>query len=57
MLHVLDNLMLTCDPVLRRQLPWLGLRERGPGGGGRRRGVQVIGEDPARVGDHRKPQR
>jgi len=30
---------------------WLGLRERGAGGGGRRCGRQVIGEDAARVGD------
>jgi hypothetical protein len=29
------EVMLTCEPVLRRQLPWLGLRERGLGGGGR----------------------
>src|SRR5580692_10335277 len=34
---------------LWRQLPWPGLRERGAGGGGRRRGGQVVGEDPARV--------
>jgi hypothetical protein len=35
--------------VLRRQLPWLGLRERGPDGGGRRGSALVVGEDPARM--------